>query len=78
MKLQRIGNDHIVTIQFGNRHYAVAEARELKRAGFGALEVTGGFWGEWKLRVRTLGEFKRLAKHIPQEWLVIRQAGSKT
>jgi len=67
MKLSRINDEDIVTVRYGNSHYAVAEVRELKQAGLSAWEVEGGFWGEWTLRVHSLREFRRLENLIPSE-----------
>jgi hypothetical protein len=67
MKLRNARNDAIVTVKFGDSSYPVAEARELKAAGFGARQARKGCLEEWTLVARTRGDFERLIRFIPEE-----------
>ena len=65
MNLQRIPNDDIVTVRYEATHCAVAEAHELKSAGFGQRNVTKDFPGEWTMRAQSLRDFESLAQAVP-------------
>jgi hypothetical protein len=65
MKLQRAPNDDIVTVRFAVTHWALAEAQELKGAGFGQRVVTKDFPGEWSLIAQPRRDFDALARPIP-------------
>lgn len=70
MKLYHAKNADIVTVKFGDSSYAVAEARELKAAGFGAREARKGCLEEWTLEARSRRDFERLIRFIPKEMVV--------
>jgi hypothetical protein len=57
MKLRNARNHAIVTVKLGDSSYAVAEARELKAAGFGARQAAKAAWWNgpwWPVRGGTL------------------------
>lgn len=67
MKLQRVPNDDIVTVRYADTHYAVAEAHELKAAGFGQRDAVKDCPGEWIIQARSQRDFESLAAAIPVE-----------
>lgn len=67
MKLERIPNDDIVTVRYGATYQAIAEAQELKLAGFGQRDVTKDYPGEWTMRAASWRDFEALADAIPDE-----------
>ena len=67
MKLHYAKSDDLVTVVFGSDHVAVAEARELKAAGFGQRKALKGCLGEWTLIARSHADFLQLASAIPKE-----------
>jgi len=70
MKLMDAKGDDLVTVMFGAERVAVAEARELKAAGFGQRKVTQGCLGEWTLLARSHPDFLQLTRAIPQEYVL--------
>ncbi|MBC8095989.1 MAG: hypothetical protein H7Y43_09270 [Akkermansiaceae bacterium] len=62
MKLRYAKNDDIVTVRFGQKCYAVAEARDLKAAGYASRSAVKGHLGEWTLRAKSWRDFQRLLK----------------
>jgi hypothetical protein len=70
MKVRYARNDDIVTVRFGTLFYAVAEARELKAAGFGARQARKGCLEEWTLVARSRRDFERLIRYIPEEMVI--------
>lgn len=71
MKLRRIKNDEIVTVRYTDGHYAVAEAHELKAAGFSDREVTRDCPEEWTLQARSYQDFLRLASSVPLDAIIL-------
>ena len=67
MKVQRIPNDDIVTVRYAATHFAVAEAHELKAAGFGQRDAARDCPGEWIMHARSQRDFVSLAAAIPVE-----------
>lgn len=70
MKLRDAKGDDLVTVTFGAEHVAVAEARELKAAGFSQRKVIQGCLGEWTLLARSHSDFQRLARAVPPEYVL--------
>jgi hypothetical protein len=68
MKLIRVSTDDIVIVRH-ERHFAVAEARELKSAGFGQRQVVRVMPGEWHLQARSYPDFQRLVAPIPDDYV---------
>lgn len=68
MKLSRVPVDEIVVVQY-ERHFAIAEARELKRAGFGLRQAVQVMPGEWRLTATSRQDFQHLAAAIPAEYV---------
>ena len=68
MKLRIAQDDDIVTVRLGARVYALAEARELKAAGFGGREGSRDRPGEWTVLGRSRDDFDRLTRAIPHRW----------
>lgn len=67
MKLRYVKSDDLVTVRFGTQ-YAVAEARELKAAGFGFRQAHKGCLGEWTLGARSPRDFQELIRLVPSQW----------
>jgi hypothetical protein len=78
MKLSKVGDKEIVVVRH-KRHFAVAEARELKRAGFGQRKAVRVMPGEWRLLAESFQDFQRLATTTPTGYVVTaRSANQRT
>lgn len=69
MKLSQVGDEEIVVVRH-KRHFAIAEARELKRGGFGPRKAVRVMPGEWKLQAESFRDFQRLAANTPADYVV--------
>lgn len=68
MELSRIPADQIVVVQY-ERLFAIAEARELKEAGFGKRRVACVMPGEWRLPAASYRDFQCLAAAVPEDYV---------
>lgn len=77
MKLARVRSDQIVVVKLSTRHHIVAEARELKGAGFGQRNVVLIMPGEWRLRAESYEDFQLLAAAVPRGYVITTWSGEE-
>ena len=69
MKVSQVQDEEIVVVRH-KRHFAIAEARELKLAGFGQRQTVCVMPGEWRLQAESFRDFQRLAVAVPVDYVV--------